>query len=163
MNLKAESVFKYIIIYITSFQTIAVMHELHYLKSKILPHTNCEHIKDMLSLQPTNQHNNSYKENSCQDKYKINTYCSLMGTRKRTQIAKTNLIIALPKKIHYSNSINMAKVKKVSVSQVAQSHQQWDTILMHTLNHNTRHTAIQKEAFRRQKLSQKSMFAERSK
>lgn len=98
MNLKAESVFKYIIIYITSFQTIAVMHELHYLKAKILPHTNCEHIKDMFSLQPTNQHNNSYKENSCQDKYKINTYCSLMGTRKRTQIGKTNHIIALPKK-----------------------------------------------------------------
>lgn len=58
-NLKAESVCKRIIIYITGFQTFAAMHDPHYIKTKILPHTNCEHIKDMLSLQPANQHNNS--------------------------------------------------------------------------------------------------------
>jgi len=61
VNLKAESVCKHIILFITSFQTLAVMHDLHYLKAKILPHTNCEHIEYMLSLQPANQHNNSYK------------------------------------------------------------------------------------------------------
>lgn len=88
-------------------------------------------------------------------------YCSFMGTRKITQIAKTKLIIALPIKIHYSNAINMAKTKKVSVSQVAQPQQEWGTSLMQTLNQNTRHTVIQKEAFRRQ--TKKSMFAGKSK
>lgn len=38
------------------------MHDLDCLKTKILPHANCEHIKDMFSLQPANQHNNSYKK-----------------------------------------------------------------------------------------------------
>lgn len=82
--LSKETVCKHVIIYITSFQTLPTMHNLHYLKNTYtLPHSNCEHIKNMFSLQPANQHNNSYKKNSCHGKYKTNVHCSL--SLKRTQ------------------------------------------------------------------------------
>lgn len=97
--------------------TLPVMHDLHCLKTKILPHANCEHIKDMFSLQPANQHNNSYKENSCHNKYKAIMYCSLTG--KRTLKKKSVISFSVE-----HDSIIMTKMKKVFASQVAQPYLQ---------------------------------------
>lgn len=82
--LSKETACKHVIIYITGFQTLPIMHNLHYLKNTYtLPHSNCEHIKNVFSLQPANQHNNSYKKKSCHGKYKTNVHYSL--SLKRTQ------------------------------------------------------------------------------
>lgn len=89
--------------------------------TKILPHTNCEHIKDMLSLQPANQHNNSYKENSCHNKYKAIMYCSLTGKRTQSSCLKKKSVISFT--VHHDSTI-MTKMKKVLATQAAQSYLQ---------------------------------------
>lgn len=97
-------------------------------KIRLSPHTNGEHIQDVLALQPANQHNNSCEESSRQDKYKPSVYCSLMWTR--AQSAQTKLVTGLAIKIHqffHCQSIDPLVQWRDSASRVAQSYQQWGT------------------------------------